>query len=236
MITGASPVKDLIPFVKMGLYGPAGHGKTKLASEAPKPIWFDYENSTETLRHWPEYVDIPVKCPKKPEELFADVQKVLMEKERETIVLDSVTSSLSTYLIQRMVMVKEKGDEYGRKRDEFMVQEGDYKYATQVFNKMFMLLQQAPINVVIIAHDREYYNESTGKLEAIRPDITPRLRASFTRLVNVVGYLQMERSEARGTSQRKLYLNPTNIIEAKNRLNIQETFILNPTWKELFNA
>jgi hypothetical protein len=58
----------------------------------------------------------------------------------------------------------------------------------------------------------------------------------MVRLVNVVGYFQVEANLQAEKRKRKLYLNPTAKIEAKNRMNIQETFIENPIWKDLFNA
>jgi hypothetical protein len=87
--------------------------------------------------------------------------------------------------------------------------------------------------VVVIAHDR-VFRDSEGRATGIFPDITPRLQDSIKRLVSVVAYLKMERSEAKKTTNRLLYLNPTPLIEAKNRLNIQETFVSNTSWKELF--
>jgi hypothetical protein len=39
----------------------------------------------------------------------------------------------------------------------------------------------------------------------------------------------------KGDTIRRLYVNRTNIIEAKNRLNIQETYIEQPEWKAIFN-
>src|SRR6187402_1981581 len=34
---------------KICIYGPAGAGKTSLAATAPKPIFFDYERSTDSI-------------------------------------------------------------------------------------------------------------------------------------------------------------------------------------------
>ena len=74
MINGATPVKDRTVFVKALLYGQAGAGKTRFCADAPNPILFDFESSTETLRHWPEYEHIPVKRPKDVDELRKDIE------------------------------------------------------------------------------------------------------------------------------------------------------------------
>jgi hypothetical protein len=119
------------------------------------------------------------------------------------------------------------------KRDKYTLYEADYKYATQVFTDLFGFLQDQPINVVIVGHERVFRDNESGNITGIVPDITPRLQQAVTRLVNVVGYLDAEPSQLKGVT-RKLYLNKTKTIEAKNRLNIQDVFVENPEWKSIF--
>jgi phage nucleotide-binding protein len=228
MIVDFTPVKDKIPYIKALIYGQAGAGKTRFCADAPKPCWFDFESSTETLRHWPEYENTPVKTPKDVEEMRRDVEKCVKDPEVETIVIDSITTSLDYYLRRRM-------DSVASKRDKYTLYEADYKYATQVFTDLFGFLQECPINVAIIGHERVFRDNESGRVTGIVPDVTPRLQQAVTRLVNVVGYMESEPSPQKGMS-RKLYLNRTKVIEAKNRLNIQDTFVTNPHWKEIFNA
>ena len=212
-------------WVKALIYGQAGSGKTRFAADAPNPFWFDFEDSAETLYHWPDYKHIPVKKPFDVEEMRKDVVKAINDPEIDTIVIDSITTCLDFYL--RQYMAKQK-------RDSYVLYEADYKYATQVFTDLFGFLQDAPIHVVIIGHERVIRNVESGNIDGIFPDVTPRLQQAVTRLVNVVGYMQAEPSQLKGTT-RRLYVNRTKTIEAKNRLNIQQTYVENPIWKELFN-
>lgn len=222
----SAPVRDQVQYVKALLYGQAGSGKTRFCADAPNPFWFDFESSTETLRHWPEYSHIHTKRPRDVDELRKDITTAITDPAIDTIIIDSITTSLDYYLRQHM-------EKTAKQRDKYSLYEADYKYATQVFTDLFGFLQSAPINVVIIGHERIARNNETGNVTAIYPDITPRLQQAVTRLVNVVGYLQAEPSNVKGT-RRRLYVNRTNVIEAKNRLNIQETYIENPTWKGIF--
>jgi phage nucleotide-binding protein len=228
VIKDLMPVKDVPVYVKALIYGQAGSGKTRFCADAPKPCWFDFESSTETLRHWPEYEDTPVKTPKDIEELRRDVKTAVSDPEVETIVIDSITTSLDYYLRRRM-------DSVADKRDKYTLYEADYKYATQVFTDLFGFLQEQPINVVIIGHERVFRDTESGRIAGIVPDVTPRLQQAVTRLVNVVGYMEIEPSQQKGPT-RRLYLNRTKVIEAKNRLNIQETYVTNPEWKAIFNV
>lgn len=228
MLVDFKPVKDKEVYVKALIYGQAGAGKTRFCADAPKPCWFDFESSTETLRHWPEYENTPVKTPKDVEDLRRDIERCVKDPDVGTIVIDSITSSLDYYLRRRM-------DSVSAKRDKYTLYEADYKYATQVFTDLFGFLQDIPINVVIIGHERIFRDAETGRVTGIVPDVTPRLQQAVTRLVNVVGYFEADPSPQKGMS-RRLYLNRTKVIEAKNRLNIQETFVTNPEWKEIFDA
>ena len=224
-IKDVTTINERPAWVKALIYGQAGAGKTRFCADAPNPFWFDFESSTETLRHWEDYKHIPVKKPEDVEELRKDVQRAIIDPSIDTIIIDSITTSLDYYL--RKHMEKQKG------RDKYVLYEADYKYATQVFTDLFGFLQDAPIHVVIIGHERIVRDTESGRITSVYPDVTPRLQQSITRLVNLVGYMQAEPSSQKGTT-RRLYVNRTPIIEAKNRLNIQQTYLEQPTWKELF--
>lgn len=224
---GFKTVEEHPEFVKMLLYGQPGSGKTKFCADAPKPWWIDFENSTETLRHWPEYRDIPVKKPTGGLDLFKAIKAAVSDPSCETIIIDSVTTALDSFMMDQAEEIAKKNSN----RDEFVFYEADYKYSTRVFARVFDVLAKVPINVVVIFHATET-RDSEGRVTGIFPDVTPRLRQSVQRLVNVVAYLDLETSVKGNT--RNLYVNRTKIIEAKNRLNIQEISLKNPEWKELY--
>lgn len=224
---GFKPVSEIPSYTKMLLYGPPGCGKTKFCADAPNPWWIDFENSTETLRNWPEYRHIPVKQPEDAKDIFKMVKAMILEPECETIVVDTVTSALDSFMMNRAEDIVKRN----RSRDEFEFYEQDYKYSTRVFSKIFDFLVHIPINVVVIFHENKVYNKD-GFVTAIFPDVTPRLRSSVSRLVNVVAYMETTNKGDKG-AERKLHVNANNKIEAKNRLNIQEPFLLNPDWKTL---
>lgn len=224
---GFKPVSEIPSYTKMLLYGPPGAGKTKFCADAPKPWWIDFENSTETLKHWPEYQDIPVKTPEDATDIFKMVKAMIVDPECETIVIDSVTTALDSFMMKKAEEIATKN----RGRDEFVFYEQDYKYSTRVFSKIFDFLVHIPINVIVIFHENKIFNDD-GFVTAIFPDVTPRLRSSVSRLVNVVAYMETENKGDKGAT-RKLHVNRSNKIEAKNRLNIQQQFLVNPDWKAL---
>ena len=219
-------------YIKALIYGQPGAGKTRFAADAPKPKWYDWENSTTTLEFVDEYKWIVeqgriVRYPD-PLELFNSIRKDVRDPEVETIVIDSFTTAVDTYLQDYMEVEGAK-----RKGGEFTRFDSDYGPATNLFTKVFTRLQRAKINVVLIGHERfDRSNDREQSITRIYPYCTPALRASVTRLVDLVGYLEA-RPSSKGT-ERKLYVNPTHLIEAKNRFNFQQQFILNPTWESVF--
>ena len=57
---------------------------------------------------------------------------------------------------------------------------------------------------------------------------------AVSRLINIIAYYDKEVNNLRGGEvTRKLYVNSTGLIVAKNRLNIQQQFLVNPSWKDL---
>ena len=95
-------------YIKALVYGQAGAGKTRFCADSPDPLWFDFESSTETLYHIPEYHSIPVKKPKDIEELKRDVKAAVLDPGIATVVIDSITTSLDYYLRRRMESVAAK--------------------------------------------------------------------------------------------------------------------------------
>lgn len=223
------PSPEEVPqrYVKALIYGQAGAGKTRFCADAPKPWWYDFEDSTETLLHWPEYEHIAKeRTTRHPEvtRMFRQILQAERDPEIETVVIDTMTSALASFVEDYVAKQTRK--------DEYMRYDSDYGYATNVFSRILTQLQRVKLNVVIIGHERfSFSNDREHEVEKIFPDVTPRLRQAVTRLVNVVGYMEAPPGKS---AKRKLYLNPTLKIEAKNRLNFQDTFIENPTWESVF--
>lgn len=226
----AESVSDTPSFVKLLLYGPPGVGKTRFCVDAPDPIWIDFERSTETLR-WIGRGDIKAIRPKSRVE-FLELVRSIGKTGYRTLIIDSVSQQQDVFLAQEMLQIEK--DSKGR-RSRYLPLYQEFRISTEEMKEAFRILQNLPINVVVIAHDRQYYktdDDGNQRVIAIRPDMTPRVNDAISRLINVIAYYDVERS-LKGEVNRKLYVNTTGIILAKNRLNIQEPFLINPNWKDL---
>jgi len=218
------------PYVKAVIHGDTGVGKTTLAANSPDPTFVDFERSTDTLRSNSEFDKIKILRPKTMKQVF-DYSKAAVGN-FGTIAFDTVTSMQLFYM--REFMLKVESDSKGG-RDKFLPYQGDYRYATNELTDFFLFLQEAPINVIFLAHS-DYVQNEQGTVVRIQPTLTPRVWSNLKAFISVVAYLEKSTTGLGANAKvvRKLYLNSTNIIVAKNRLGIQETYIENPNFKELF--
>lgn len=227
----AKSVDETPALVKMLLYGPPGVGKTRFCVDAPDPIWIDFERSTETLR-WIDRGDIKAIRPANRKE-FLELIKTVHQTEYKTLVIDSVSQQQDIHLAEEMIDIEKKS---GGRRSRYLPLYQEFRISTEEMKEAFRILQETPINVVVIAHDRSVYrtdpDSGDQRLIRIMPDMTPRVNDAISRLINVIAYYDREVNLKQEVT-RKLYVNSTGLILAKNRLNIQQTFLTNPSWKDL---
>lgn len=223
------------PYAKGVIHGHWGCGKTTFAADAPDPFWVDFERSSDTLLKIPGKENIRIFRPKSVKQM-KDIAENATSFGR-TIVIDTVTTFQIFYMREYM---REEASRTNGRRDRFEVYQGDYKYATAELTDFFLALQEAKIHVLFLAHSKEVYSKppdqnTNATLISIRPAITPAVWDNLAAFVNVVGYLERKGGNAiKKEVERRLYLNETGVIAAKNRLGIQEDYISSPTFEGVF--
>ena len=231
LLDSAKPVEETDEWIKLLLVGPPGGGKTRFAGGAPEPIWFDFERSSETLRHVPSLSEIPVI---RPEEEWGEegwpklVQAVreLPDSKYNTVVFDTVRG-LQDYQLRHHMMGMERKD----KRSRYVPTWPDYRISTGILEELLKELQRMPVNVVYISHEVTKKDDLEGSIET-RNNLTPMAAEVLNRLVSVIGYLDVN-SDLRGNITRKLLIGPGQRAVAKNRLDL-ENVIEDPTWDKVF--
>lgn len=224
----AETVEELPSEFKVLIYGPPGGGKTKwVAENVPKPLWIDFEKSTETLKKFPEHKDIRVTrvgADENPQAVVEYVKKEVRSGSLDTLVLDTISTS---QLFQLTDLVRNSN------HDLALIQ--DYRVSTNFFGELFYWLQSQPIHVVLIAHEKDFYEGelSSRKKVATGPNVTPALHEAVRQLVN--GVFRFE-AVTKGLGKnaeithRQMLVNAQGLYVAKNRYNVQELIVENPTW------
>lgn len=226
-------LREMLPseiddFGKFLLYGPPGNFKTGwTAINCPKPAWWvDFERSTDTIKQLVlqglvddnDFKIARVTPDDKMRDVLAFVEKA--KTEAATLVFDTLSSSQTFQLDEWME---------NQSRDMPMIQ--DFRKSTDVFSSILFGLQHSEINVVIIAHERDFYEGplETRKFVGTGPSVTPALHDAVTRLVSGVFRLT-NKSGLGGKSELVMQVSPHGMAIAKNRYGILEREIKNPTW------
>lgn len=246
----AKPVTEIDPYIRMFLYGQMGSGKTYFVGDAPKPLWFDFENSTDTLATSgnPKHKSIQVLKWGKDFKDFEEFCKALKEVGQdtnnewcETVVLDS-TTAMQFLQMQEGLLAQEGASaqvlNYKRElakngsKSHYRAEIQDWGFSTNLLNEIFYYLNGLQKNIVLIGHDMTEKDELTGTINT-RMALTPSLAGKVGSLVSVVGYLTVKKGLQGQDPKRKLIVNPYGREAAKNRLGIVHPDIEDPSWDKL---
>lgn len=131
----------------------------------------------------------------------------------DTVILDE----LSTIAKLDVQMVVDAQGKKGNIREDAVPEQRDYLASQNRVAKAVNALFSAPVNVILLAHERRVTDKSTGKT-TIESDFAPGLKVEINRTLHVIG--RLEANDA-GTA-RALRVNPTRNIQAKNRLGLSD--------------
>lgn len=172
------PVKALNPELKVVLYGKAGTGKTTLAATFPKPgLLIDIaEMGTDSVN---DVKGLDVLRPTSWEDIEQVYWMLKKGSKYKTVIIDTV-SQLQDLAIREVT--KKESSVIGGWGEISRQQWG--RVATMVKTKV-LDLRDLPINLVFIAHDRQFGNTEEGEEDgAIAPSVGPRVMPSIASTLN----------------------------------------------------
>lgn len=218
---------DLSPHLKLFIYGDGGSGKTLLAATAPKPLFLDTENSSDTLRDWPEIAKRCKIVRMKWQHIDTILDKIKNDPEwadRETVILDTVDALQRNNL---EFILKASG------RDPFLPMEHDYKKSGEMLRRLILDIRDLDKHVIVLAHTKETTPEGTA-LHLIRPGVTPKLAQTLTEEFSFVGYMAVTNEDPFENALQSRGGNPT--IQVKSRFKHLPSTIINPTFRVIYDA
>lgn len=250
LLDEAKPASQLTSTAKALFYGKAGTKKTTFTADAPKPVWFDFEKSADSITAYPELANkvmvirVERTNPEHTTRYVLDgMVSALKSTNYQTVVIDTVDRMHSFFLKAHMEKVETEGKtlvgDQAFRRTRYLPQFQDHNLITNYLDDFFELCQASSKNVVFISHEVEQFDppDSQGnrKFRGIRPGLTPALSKKLGELVNVVAYFSSG-TDFQQKQVMKIQLAPTvDPIIAKNRLGIEKAVWDNPTWDSIFN-
>lgn len=231
MIISKSASRKFCP--KLLIFGLAGSGKSSLADTLPDALFLDLEGGATFVRS--DLVEIV-----NGTHLLTTLQEILMEIKTKKfqykyVVIDSLDWLI--FSIKSKVSGSDQGKTLTDKMNSALAtlnkSNGGYgngkqaleNYNREIVIKLLDAINRSGIGVVLTAHaDRKELLDSDGtNVERLAPKMDIDSMNAYVEWVDCMFYLQRHED---GT--RELFVNPTDVISAKNRLGEQATsFLLN---------
>lgn len=214
---------DAQVFLKILIYGPSGTGKTRLAASFPRPILFDTERGTLSIRG--QDVAVVSKDDITPESLsdYANWLNTPDAKDYDTVIIDSLTELQSQFLADKLPKVSDPRQAYG--------------LWSSYIRGLLTVLYTAKKNVVLIARSKLTDNQEGSNM--IFPELTPGAWTHVPALVDYAFYLVKKTSGlgANAVTQPMLYTDtvPQTNAWAKSRTKMPRE-IAEPTYNKIAKA
>lgn len=217
---------------KAFIYGPAGHGKTRLLGtanddERTAPILvLDYEGGTSSLVG--RDIDIVrIQTPKDYEEVKAFL--VGSDHPYKSVALDSLSEAHVAALLGRL--------DGGRQRqDATLIEQADYGSALVQMRRLVRLFRDLPLHFFATSLAKEELDTREGFVK--KPALSGAFAEEVLGLFESVGYLALGEDESKQV-QRVLILNNVPKIRAKTRVPMgidPPSMLVEPTIGKLLDA
>lgn len=200
------------------IYGMAKVGKTTFAASFPKSLILGFEIGYKAIpgamavpvNSWSEFLQIlrQLKTEKNKAEL-AKNKGEHYDLRFETIVVDIVDIAWSLcekYVLSQQGVDKVSDIPYG----------GGYSMIANEFDSKMRSLIQMGYGVIFITHDKVIASEDNPKVKSITCSLASRPKNIITRMVDVYGYLTVEKDES-GALVRKMHVRATPEWDAGTR-------------------
>lgn len=155
---------------------------------------------------------------------FADLESLFnwlaysKENTYKTVIIDTLSELQAKNLEAIVGKAIERGNN-AKRIDQDDIWQEDYQKSTQYMRRVVRRFRDLPLHVIFTCHDTVMTDG--GNVDRVVPALTPKLRASVTGMVDVLGYLYVATVEAEGSGEqklvRRLLVQPSGKYTAKDR-------------------
>lgn len=229
------PASKLPKRFRACIYGPSGHGKTRFASTAPKPLLIDVnDEGTDSVRNDFDPDVYEVKYWQEINEVFWFLQSG--DHEYQSVIIDGATG------LQSLCMKFVLGDEAARdaSRDPDMPSRQIYNKVGELMKTQIINYRNLPMHVIFTALERK---KATGDdddedIEVFSsPQVSPGVATTLEAAVGMIGYIRKtqvfgRRKEGQKKRPRltrtRLLIGPSDRYLTKDRYGLMVPHIDSP--------
>lgn len=226
------PPDLVVDYINALIYGDPGVGKTFLMGSADdddrtRPLLvFDVEGGMTTLRHKPGIDVYPVRSMADLEGGYNKLQASIKDGKMyyKTVGIDSLTELAD---LDMKGIMKAAYDANPDKIDKDVPDQRGWGKSRAHIRTIVRAFRDLPCNVIYIASIGTLQEE--GSPNKVYPGFAGKLRTEVPGFMDIVGYLFSENDPVRETVTRKLQVQGTRRVVAKDRTSALGGLVLDPT-------
>lgn len=246
------PVKEVGKYVKLGVYGRNGSGKTRLGGSGPDTLIIDInEEGTRSVRHTNAHV---LECrsfddvgyafwllynarPVKGGGLAVPIRGGRKTRIR-VVTIDTVTAMNKA----AMRLVMGEAEERDPSRPPSMPDKRTYGRAGELMSAQVLMFRNLPLHVVFLAQERTITDEDTGEVLLHTMDLPNGSRGTVLGACGIVGrvFPQQVKKRVNGKVRKvwedRLLVGPADEFDTKDRTNALGEVVRNPTLPQLIKV
>jgi phage nucleotide-binding protein len=223
-------VTEADPYVKVLLYGPNGHGKTRTAATGPKTIILDVnERGTRSVRNYP---DVHVFRAKSWEDVVYFYWYLKAgDHDHETVVIDTLTSMQMVCLNHTL----KEAEDRDPAKDPALASQRDYGKVNTLMKNQMLFFRNLPMHVIFVAQERAIDNED-GDPQRV-PNLSPGCRGTAQDCADYIG--RIFKKEVRAVNQKTkketkkwvtlMLIGPHEVFITKDRSGELDRVVKEPT-------
>lgn len=194
---------DKLTYLKIGIYGDSGVGKTTLAASSPKPLFINIEGGEAALLGREDISIIKVEDYRAVDKIYSFLKSG--DHEFETVIIDSLTELQK----RAMDMVLE-----GEGRE--MPHQGSWGQSMEYVRRTVRKFRDLNMHVIFIMGLADRKDGMTGMTTEM-PNLPGKLGQEIPSYLDILGYMTMSIDAKTKTYSRNLRVQPSARWRAKDR-------------------
>lgn len=230
-------VSDAEPHLKVLVYGRNGHGKTRFACTAPRPLLLDMnERGTRSVRKYPGVKVIKIKR-------WAEISYVywyLKEGNHpyESVILDTLTGMQGICIKQ----ILKEGEDRDPSKDPKTMSQREWGKLAELMKEQVLNYRNLPLHCIFTAQERVVDDPETESRERV-PNLSPGSRGPACDGVEIIGRIYKREVRVAGTKgketktwETRLLVGPHEEYTTKDRTGALGRIVREPTVPMMLKA